>query len=237
MMSSASLSPLSAPLAAAGRRAAWIAPRAPRQAGDAVVHFADSDDFLLGEAPYDFGLYVIAATQLGVAGPDLVRLVRRRSAAPIAALVASADAPAFLESLAQGADLVLPPDLPDTQLEAALAALLRRCAMAPEGRPAPLGWTLENLSQSLRGPLGELIALSEAEWRLMCCFATTGDGRATRQQLCESLWGDDADERDNALHATLYRLRKHIEQATHQAAPIRSVARVGYEFRAPLLRA
>jgi len=38
------------------------------------------------------------------------------------------------------------------------------------------------------------------------------------------------------LHATLYRLRKRIEQSGQSLVPVHAVARVGYEFRAPLVR-
>lgn len=58
--------------------------------------------------------------------------------------------------------------------------------------------------------------------------------RVQRRELLQALWGEQAGDMDNALQAMMYRLRRRIEQASRWPAPVHAVARVGYEFRAPL---
>ena len=55
-----------------------------------------------------------------------------------------------------------------------------------------------------------------------------------REALLQRLWGGEAQDMDNALHATVYRLRKRMEKNGRLLSPLQAVPRVGYEFRAPL---
>lgn len=86
----------------------------------------------------------------------------------------------------------------------------------------------------LETPDGATIPLSDTDLTILRCFVANG-GKADRQALIERLWGAEAGAMDNALHATVYRLRKRIEQAGQTRAPLHAVSRVGYEFRAPLV--
>lgn len=43
------------------------------------------------------------------------------------------------------------------------------------------------------------------------------------------------EEPDNALSATIYRLRRRIERATDCVVPLQSLSRVGYVFKGPLV--
>jgi len=229
-----------APTPSPAPSAAWIGLSAavPDALPLALRRYEDSDDFLLAPAPYDHALYVVELAQRGIRGLDLLRLLRRRLAAPLLALD---DGPCshLVEALESGADMVLPAASPPAHLRAALQALQRRCA-APGAEAAAAtradgAWRLQPAASRLLTPGGQSIPLNAADLNLLRCFAQAPDGRAPRGQLCMSLWGMDAGESDNALHATLYRLRRRIEQASGLLLPIRSVARQGYEFRAPLL--
>lgn len=214
-----------------GARLAWVG--APLRGGAkafAAVSFEDSDDFLLSPAPFDFKLFVIRSAQRGVAGLDLIRLVRRRTAAGIVALCDHL-ADEFVPYLGAGADMVLGSDASPEHLRAAILAVERRVLLSHKAISAP--WRLTESEATLETPEGKKIPLSESDLAILQCFAANG-GKVDRQALIERLWGEDAGGTDNALHATVYRLRKKIEQAGQTQAPLYVVPKVGYEFRAPL---
>lgn len=215
---------------------AWIGPmRAePRQLVEAVTQFDDSDDFLLAPNAFDFNFFVVHLVQRGVRGIDLIRFIRRRSAAGMLALSNRAG-DHFVAALDAGADMVLGEDAPVDHLSAAISAVQRRLRQAA---PAVLAaWTLFEERAVLQAPDGTQIPLSDGDLAIMRCFAAADGGRVDRQVLMEQLWGSHAASMDNALHATLFRLRKRIEQAGQALVPVHAVSKVGYEFRAPLVRA
>lgn len=219
---------------------AWIGPQPPAEALPTRLWrlWPDSDAFLLSPDAYAQPLYVVQTRQRGVAGLALITLLRERTEAGIVALARrpSAELPAALDA---GADLVLPADAPPEHLLAALRAVQRRCGAqqaqaARAALPVDLPWTLLEDTSVLQSPDGARIPLSGAELQVMQCFAAAPGHRVERRLLLERLWGAGTGPMDNALQATLYRLRRRIEQASRWPAPVHAVARVGYEFRAPL---
>ncbi len=216
---------------------AWIGHARPAPHGwRGVVRFEDSDDFLLADQAYDFAFYVVDLTQRGVRGIDLVRLIRRRSAAGIVAL--SHEDGEFVPALESGADMVVRCDAPADHLAAAVAAVARRVHPPQASARATRPWTLVASRNALVAPDGTEITLSESDAAILACFADAQGAKVERRVLIERLWGRDAPPAatENALHATVYRLRKRIEQAGQDFVPVHAVPRVGYEFRAPLVR-
>lgn len=197
--------------------------------------FEDGDEFLLALPAFDFDFFVVQLAQRGVSGVDLVRLIRRSSGAGLVA-IDSGSGNGFVAALNAGADMVLGQDAPADHLLAALAAVQRRAVASA----APLSgvWKLLEARAVLQTPGGTQIALSDSDLALMRCFAAAESARVERRTLIACLWGDTTEPMDNALHATLYRLRKRIERIGGQGqSPVHAVSRVGYEFRAPLVRA
>lgn len=231
-MAKPSDSSLPAPLASL----AWIGSvRAPLlPLAEKVTQFEDGDEFLLGLHAFDFDFFVVQLTQHGVPGVDLVRLIRRRSGAGILAMDSGAG-DGFVAALNAGADMVLGQTAPADHLLAALTAVRRRADASAV--PVRGVWKFLETRAVLQTPSGIPIALSDSELALMRCFATAKGARVERRALIACLWGDTTQPMDNALHATLYRLRKRIERVGGQGlSPVHAVSRVGYEFRAPLVR-
>ncbi|MDN3919294.1 winged helix-turn-helix domain-containing protein [Roseateles violae] len=215
---------------------AWIGNGAGHLAlGSECALFEDSDDFLLSPDPFGFGFYLVELAQRGVQGIDLVRLIRKRCPAGVIALSDGSE-DAFVPALEAGADMVLDRAAPAPHLAAAVAAVRRRLQRQPAPAQALQGWRLLDAEAVLQAPDGTRIPLSESDMVIMGCLATAKDRRTDRRTLVESLWGPGASAMDNALHATVYRLRKRIEQAGQPVVPVHAVARIGYEFRAPLSR-
>ena len=215
---------------------AWIghAPAPPWPDAAHMTRFDDSDDFLLSHRAFDFPFYVVCLEQQGVPGLDLIRLIRRRNNAGILA-ISNQEGEGFVSALEAGADMVLRRDAPEDHLQAAILAIQRRSGPGAQAA-AQAPWRLLEEQSILQAPDGTRISLGDSDLAVMRCFAHTEGGRVARRALIESLWGDGADDMDNALHVTLYRLRKRIEQAGQPLVPVHSVSKVGYEFRAPLVR-
>lgn len=216
---------------------AWIgrAPERPGGQGTNIAWFDDSDDFLLSPQAFDFPCYVVCLEQQGVPGLDLIRLIRRRSSVGVLAISNPRDE-GFVAALDAGADMVLRQGVPGDHLRAAIQAVARRSGTTVQSvSQAP--WRLLEADAVLQAPDGTRIALGESDLAVMRCFALAEGGRVARRALIESLWGDGKESMDNALHVTLYRLRKRIEQAGQALVPVHSVSKVGYEFRAPLVLA
>ena len=222
---------MSSPASPQTLRLAWVGAHCPPPAGLLAppAVFEDSDDFLLSPQAFEFDLYVVVLQQPGVAGADLLRLLRKRSSAVVLALGPWQE---LVRALDTGADMLLPEQADAAQLNAALRAVQRRSQPVTAPEPA---WTFDATHALLIAPGGQQIALSESEQCVMRCFAEADGLTVPRSQMMQNLWGSADPSMDNALHATVYRLRRRIEQAGCAMAPIQSVSRVGYSFRAPLV--
>jgi len=214
---------------------AWVGPSngAFQALARMVTLFEDSDEFLLRADAFEFDVFIVCLTQQGVRGIDLIRLIRRRSSAGVVALC-NHEHDDYVLALDFGADMVLDADAPPDHLLAAIAALRRRMC---QGHASTHGlWTLLEDRSILQAPDGTLIPLSESDLVIMHCFVEAEGGRVERAVLIERLWGPGTQSMNNALHATLYRLRKRIEQSGQVLVPVHAVSRLGYEFRSPLVR-
>lgn len=219
---------------------AWLGPQPPQPGlpTEAWQLWPESDSFLLSEGAFQHPLYVVQTQQRGIGGLALVTLLRQRSTAGIVALSRRPQAE-WVAALDAGADLLLPLTAPPEHLMAALRAVQRRCGpqVAPPVRtppPTDLPWTLQPQEHALVTPDGTRVVLSANELVVMRSLAQAHAHRVQRRELLQQLWGEQADDMDNALQAMMYRLRRRIEQASRWPAPVHAVARVGYEFRAPL---
>lgn len=227
----------------APRSLAWVGGLRAPPAGlaDVLTTFSDSDDFLLAPDAFGFDFYVVLLTQRGVRGVDLVRLIRRRSASGVLVVeVGGLDEGRtgdFALALDSGADMVLPAGASDDELGAGVSAVHRRAMQSGSHSLTYRPWTLVEKTSTLQTPDGIEIPLSQSDLALVQCFAEADGGKVERRVLVQRLWGEQAGEMENALHATVYRLRKRIEQSGQRVAPVHAMAKVGYEFRAPLVRA
>ena len=79
------------------------------------------------------------------------------------------------------------------------------------------------------------VRLSDTDLVLMRCFLEADGQTVTQATLFERLGREQSSDSDNWLHATMYRLRHRLEQATAEAVPLQSKSRVGYVFRAKLV--
>ena len=200
--------------------------------GIAVSSYLDSDDFLTSRNAFDFDFYLIDLMLPGVDGLDLIRLVRRRSDAGIVVVSARLGSEVLDTVLTAGADMYLAKPLRFEQILLATQAVLRRASIGAKPQPP---WQLDRSASTLTTPLGVAVRLSETDLAVLACFAEADGAVVPRASIGARLGREQTAESDNWLHATIYRLRRRLEQATEEPVPLQSQARVGYVFRSKLI--
>lgn len=202
-----------------------------RELGVDVKVFGNSNDLLVDRDAYDFGFYVLDLTLPGVDGVELIRLLRRRTQAGVLAVSGRLAPDVFDSVINAGADMYLAKPVRFEQVALAVTAVQRRAVAA---RAQASSWRLDRRSADLIAPDGTRIALSEADLSVMECFLEAQGNTVAGETLRQRLGRASTEGPDNALHATIYRLRRRIERATPTVVPLQSQSRVGYVFRAPL---
>jgi two-component system, OmpR family, response regulator len=200
--------------------------------GIAVTCFRDSDDFITASGAFDFEFYVVDLSLPGIDGLDVVRLLRKRTEAGIVIVSARLGAEVFDDALKVGADMFLAKPLRFAQILLAINTVGRRSAASARLLPA---WRLDSKAMSLLSPQGVAIRVSDTDLAVLQCFVEAAGTTVTRATLCARLGREASSDADNLLHATIYRLRRRLEQATEELVPLQSQPRVGYLFRGDLI--
>ena len=202
--------------------------------GVLVQTFRDSNDLLVATSPYEFGFYLVDLTLPGVDGVELIRLLRRRTSAGILVISGRNETDVFEQVMMAGADMYLAKPVRFEQAELAIRAIHRRLVSS---RVDQAYWKLDRLHGDLIAPDGTRINLSGTDLAVMECLLAADGAIVTKAELNRRLGRPTVDGADNGLNATIYRLRRRIEQATPVNVPLHSQSRVGYQFRARLVTA
>lgn len=194
--------------------------------------FPDSESLLCFERPFDFDFYVLDLSLPGIDGLSLLRLLRKRSSAGV--LVASGQLGNELSDqvIHAGADMHLCKPVSLDQVRLAIAGVYRRSC---EAQASSAAWRLDEARRVLLAPGGARIELSPTDLSVLGCLLEAGGDPVSRDTLTGRI-GHDTETHPNRLNATIYRLRRRIERATEQLAPLQTKSRTGYLFRAPLVR-
>lgn len=200
--------------------------------GIAVTWFANSDDLLCAERPFDFDFYIVDLMLPGVDGLSVVRLLRRRTEAGVLVVSGKLAPDVFDQVIGAGADMHLAKPVTFEQIALAVGAVYRRSAGQGQQQAA---WRLDEPGRRLLAPDGAVIDLSPADAGVLACLLDA-DGQTVARDTLAARLGLQLEDDPNLLHATIYRLRRRIERATPGPVPLRSKSRVGYQFGAPLVR-
>lgn len=199
-----------------------------------VRTFPDSNDLLVAASPYEFDFYLVDLTLPGVDGVELIRLLRRRTSAGILVISGRSDTHVFDQVMVAGADMYLAKPVRFEQVELAIRAIQRRLVSS---RMDQSFWKLDRQHGDLIAPDGTRISLSGTDLAVMECLLAADGAIVTKAELNRRLGRPTVEGADNGLNATIYRLRRRIEQATPVNVPLHSQSRVGYQFRAKLVPA
>lgn len=118
-----------------------------------------------------------------------------------------------------------------SNIGAAVRAVYRRCSALPVAAP----WRLDSRKRLLTTPLGVAVELGENDVAVLEVLLAAPGQAVPRDEICRRLGRDPSAATDNWLHATIYRLRRRVAQASGELLPLQSQARVGYVFRGSLI--
>ncbi len=175
-------------------------------------------------------------------GLDLCRWVRATSALPIIMLTAQGDPTSRIVGLELGADDYLPKPFEPRELVARINAVLRRTGTSKTAAPDDAnsagttvqfnGWAFDRLARQLRSPDDVLVALSNAEFRLLSAFVDHPRRVLSRDRLLDLSRAPGVDVTDRAIDLAVSRLRQKLGDSPKQPTLIRTVRGEGYVFDA-----
>lgn len=201
-------------------------------AGIQTRRFPDSESLLCFDRPFDFDFYVLDLMLPGIDGLSLLRLLRKRSSAGVLVASGKLASDMFDQVIQAGADMHLCKPVSFDQVRLAIAGVYRRASAAQASNPT---WQLDEARRLLLAPGGARIDLSPTDLSVLGCLLEAGGEPVSRDTLTGRI-GRNTETDPNRLTATIYRLRRRIERATEQLAPLQTKSRTGYVFRAPLVR-
>ena len=181
-------------------------------------------------------------------GLDLCRWVRRTSGLPVIMLTAQGDPASRIIGLELGADDYLPKPFEPRELVARINAVLRRAgstrpplAATPEPADAVRrfnGWSFDRLRHTLVSPAQVVVALSNAEFRLLSAFVDHPQRVLSRERLLELSRAPGVEVTDRSIDLAVSRLRQKLGDAPREGSKeglkerglIRTVRGEGYLF-------
>lgn len=169
-------------------------------------------------------------------GLDLCRWLRQHGhTTPIVMLTAQGDPISRVLGLELGADDYIPKPFEPRELVARMNAVLRRM---PNSEPAPghavpravqfAGWTMDCLQRLLVSPQRVVVALSNAEYRLLAAFVAHPGRVLSRERLVEATASPGVVVNGRSVDLAVSRLRQKLGDAREAHALIRTVRGEGY---------
>ncbi len=191
-------------------------------------------------AAHPIDLIVLDLMLPGTDGLALAREVRQRSRLPIIMLTARSSPYDCVLGLEMGADDYMSKPFEPRELVARIQSVLRRMAASPGAAQDAAdndvihfdGWVLDRHERCLTSPAGLVVALSNAEYRLLSTFLRMPRRIFSRDQLMEQARGRSMDSFDRSIDLLVSRLRQKLADDPQGAAMIKTVRGAGYMFNA-----
>jgi two-component system OmpR family response regulator len=207
--------------------------RGLRQSGHVVDAASDGKDglFLALEEQYD--VVVVDRMLPGLDGLSIVETVRKSgNRTPILILSALGEVDDRVEGLQRGGDDYLVKPFAFSELEARLAALIRRGDTEPaQTRLQVADLEMDLLARQVRRA-GKEIELQPREFRLLECLMRHSGQVVTRTMLLEKVWDYHFDPQTNVIDVHISRLRRKIDR-DFDPPLIETVRGAGYALREP----
>ena len=169
-------------------------------------------------------------------GFETLRRIRQRNQVPVVMLTARGSDADKLQGLQSGADdYVTKPFNPD-ELEARIAAVLRRTAGAAPvtgGRVMRYPGVDIDLERRRVTVEGEEVRLSRTEWELLAQLAGNAGRVMMHAELLSRIWGPEYRDEAHYLRTWVSRLRAKLEPHTSSPALITTFPGMGYRFESP----
>ncbi len=181
----------------------------------------------------------------GTDGLALSREVRQHSKIPVIMLTARSDTYDRVVGLENGADDYVSKPFEPRELVARIQTVLRRSAressetisFARSDIVCFDGWELHREERCLTSPTGLVVALSNAEFRLLTTFLSTPRRLFTRDQLMERARGRSMDAFERSIDLLVSRLRQKLADDPDEPSMIKTVRGAGYMFNVQSVQA
>jgi two-component system OmpR family response regulator len=192
-----------------------------------------------------YDLIVLDVMMPGEDGLAALRQLQRGDAPPVIMLSAVGTDVDRIVGLEMGAEDYLAKPCNPRELLARIRAVLRRREkqgdapadpVAIEGAPPHeglsrfAGWAIDLIGRTLADPAGDLVALSDSEFRLMRAFVEHPRRVLSRDQLLDFASGQDSELYDRAIDVQVSRLRRKLSGHEGGGDLIRTVRNEGYMF-------
>jgi len=170
-----------------------------------------------------------------MSGWEVCRRIRRSSPVPIVILTARSAEDERAFGLNLGADDYVQKPFSLRELEARIAAVLRRCARNPGSyRDSGVVYAGDDLViDSRRREVrreGDTIVLTPTEMRFLLFVAQNANRVLTHRQLLENVWGQEYAEQTDYVKLLVWRLRHKIEPQPECPHYIVTERGLGYRF-------
>ena len=184
-----------------------------------------------------FQIIILDVMLPGESGLDLCRWLRQQGdTTPVIMLTAQGDPISRVLGLELGADDYLGKPFEPRELVARVNAVLRRVPRHESGGSADevsrcirfAGWTMDCLQRLLVSPSQVVVALSNAEFRLLAAFVAKPGRVLSREQLIEATAGAGTDVNGRSVDLAVSRLRNKLGDTHEAAVLIRTVRGEGY---------
>jgi DNA-binding response OmpR family regulator len=171
-------------------------------------------------------------------GWSALRWLRARSDLPVIMLTGKGETVDKVIGLELGADDYLAKPFDLRELLARMRSIQRRA----EKRAAPAagataadviafaGWMLDVASQQLKTEGGELVHLTQAEYRILVVLARNPRQVVSRDQLMEAMAGREWEPFDRSIDVHISNLRRKLDPDPKLPSLIRTVRGAGYMF-------
>ena len=189
-------------------------------------------------ARHHIDLVVLDLMLPGDDGMVLARELRQSSSLPIIMLTARSNAYDRVLGLESGADDYMSKPFEPRELVARINTVLRRAGAALEGA-SPFsrsevirfdGWELHREDRCLTSPAGLVVALSNAEFRLLSIFLQMPRRLFSRDQLMAQARGRAMDSFERSIELLVSRLRQKLADDASDVSMIKTVRGSGYMF-------
>ena len=171
----------------------------------------------------------------GKDGMTLAREIRELSDIPIIFLTAKADVSDKVNGLELGADDYITKPFEEKELLARIHSVIRRAKLDTYHQTTKTvakfaGWELNLINQTLRSPEGELVDITNSEYKLLSALVRRPNVAITRDEILNMISGRQWSPLDRSADMAVAKLRKKIEQNPKKPALIKTIRNKGYQL-------